>query len=120
MAAEADLVHLGTARGRWVLAATIAGSALAALDATVVNVALPQIGEDLDADLAGLQWVVTGYMLSLASLILVGGSLGDRYGRRRIFVIGAVWFAVASLLCGLAPASPSSSPPASPRAWAGP
>ena len=61
------------------------------------------IGEDLDATLAELQWVINGYLLSLASLILLGGSLGDRYGRRRIFVIGTVWFALASLLCGLAP-----------------
>jgi EmrB/QacA subfamily drug resistance transporter len=106
MAVDGDVVRLGTARGRRVLAATIAGSALAALDATVVNIALPSIGEDLDASLAGLQWVVTGYMLSLASLILVGGALGDRYGRRRVFVIGVVWFAVASLLCGTAPTLP--------------
>ena len=61
------------------------------------------IGEDLDASLAQLQWITNGYLLSLASLILLGGSLGDRYGRRRVFVIGTVWFAVASLLCGLAP-----------------
>lgn len=106
MDAGATAVRMGTARGRWVLAATIAGSSLAALDATVVNVALPSIGEDLDADLAGLQWVVTGYMLALASLILVGGALGDRYGRRRIFLLGVVWFAVASLLCGIAPSLP--------------
>jgi EmrB/QacA subfamily drug resistance transporter len=106
-APAADVVRMATARGRWVLAATITGSALAMLDATVVNVALPMIGEDLGADLAGLQWVVTGYMLSLASLILVGGALGDRYGRRRIYQIGVVWFAVASLLCGLAPTLPA-------------
>ncbi|MCW7991823.1 major facilitator transporter, partial [Streptomyces platensis subsp. clarensis] len=70
---------------------------------SVVNVALPHIGEDLGADIADLQWTVNAYMLTLAGLILLGGSLGDRYGRRRIFVIGVVWFAVASLLCGLAP-----------------
>jgi EmrB/QacA subfamily drug resistance transporter len=73
------------------------------LDGTVVNVALHTIGEDLDASLAQLQWITNGYLLSLASLILLGGSLGDRYGRRKIFVIGTLWFAVASLLCGLAP-----------------
>ncbi|HET9422948.1 MAG TPA: MFS transporter, partial [Nocardioides sp.] len=79
------------------------GSGMAFLDGTVVNVALKRIGEDLDATLAELQWISNGYLLSLASLILLGGSLGDRYGRRRVFVIGTAWFAVASLLCGLAP-----------------
>ena len=69
----------------------------------MVNVALRTIGEDLDASLAELQWITNGYLLSLASLILLGGSLGDRFGRRRVFVIGTVWFAAASLLCGLAP-----------------
>src|SRR5688572_819499 len=73
------------------------------LDGTVVNVALRTIGEELDADLAQLQWISNGYLLSLTSLILLGGSLGDHFGRRRIFVIGTVWFAAASLLCGLAP-----------------
>jgi EmrB/QacA subfamily drug resistance transporter len=86
-----------------VLLATVLGSGLAFLDATVVNIALPSIGTDLDADAAGLQWTINGYTLSLASLILLGGSLGDRFGRRRIFVIGVIWFAAASLLCGLAP-----------------
>ncbi|MGK5630941.1 MFS transporter [Streptomyces sp. URMC 123] len=79
---------------------------MAMLDSTVVNVALPRIGTDLDADLAVLQWTVNAYMLTLAGLILLGGALGDRYGRRRIFVIGVVWFAAASLLCGLAPNAP--------------
>jgi EmrB/QacA subfamily drug resistance transporter len=83
--------------------ATSLGSGLAFLDATVVNVALPAIGLDLDADVAGMQWTVNGYTLTLASLILIGGSLGDRFGRRRIFIVGVVWFALASLLCGLAP-----------------
>lgn len=73
------------------------------LDGTVVNVALKTIGEDLGASLAELQWVTNGYLLSLASLILLGGSLGDRFGRRRVFVVGTWWFAAASLLCGLAP-----------------
>ena len=94
---------MGTPAGRWVLLATILGSGLAAIDATVVNVALPAIGADLGADFADLQWIVTSYTLTLASLILLGGALGDRYGRRRVFVVGVVWFAVASLLCGLAP-----------------
>jgi EmrB/QacA subfamily drug resistance transporter len=96
-------VRYGQTAGRWVLLATILGSGLAFIDATVVNVALPSIGTDLDAGAAGLQWTVNGYTLSLASLILLGGSLGDRYGRRRIFVVGVVWFAAASLLCGIAP-----------------
>jgi len=86
-----------------VLLATVLGSGMAFLDATVVNVALPSIGEDLDADLAQLQWTVNAYALTLAGLILIGGSLGDHLGRRRVFVIGVVWFAVASLLCGVAP-----------------
>src|SRR4051812_44468627 len=75
---------------------------MAFLDATAVQVALPAIGRELDSSLSGLQWTVTGYTLTLAALILLGGSLGDRYGRRRVFLIGVVWFAVASLLCGLA------------------
>src|SRR6516162_823820 len=76
---------------------------MALLDATVVNVALPTIGKDLHTSLAGLQWTVTAYTLSLAGLILLGGALGDRLGRRRVFVTGVAWFAVASALCGLAP-----------------
>ena len=76
---------------------------MAFLDATVVNIALPTIGKDLHASLAGLQWTVTAYTLTLAGLILLGGSLGDRLGRRRIFTIGVAWFALASALCGLAP-----------------
>jgi EmrB/QacA subfamily drug resistance transporter len=89
--------------GRWVVLATVLGSGLAMLDATVVNVALPRIGEDLDADLGGLQWTLNGYTLTLAAFILLGGSLADRLGRRRVFILGTVWFAVASALCGLAP-----------------
>ena len=98
-----DTVRFGTPAGRWVLAASVLGSAVAALDATVVNVALPAIRRDLGGGVTGLQWIVTGYLLTLAAFILVGGSLGDRYGRRRVFVIGVVWFALSSLLCGLAP-----------------
>ncbi|MER5768676.1 MFS transporter [Streptomyces sp. NPDC001985] len=96
-------IRLSTATGRWVVLTTVLGSSMALLDSTVVNVALPRIGEDLDADLAVLQWIVNAYTLALAGLILLGGALGDRYGRRRVFVIGTVWFAVGSLLCGLAP-----------------
>src|SRR5215218_5809863 len=94
---------MGTPKGRWVLLATVLGSSMAQLDATVVNVALVRIGSDLDADFSGLQWTINAYTLTLAALILLGGSLGDRFGRRRIFVLGVVWFAVASLLCGMAP-----------------
>ena len=85
------------------VAATVLGSSMAFLDATVVNVALPTIGKDLHTSLAGLQWTVTAYTLTLAGLILLGGALGDRLGRRRVFVIGVIWFALASALCGLAP-----------------
>src|ERR1700759_536689 len=85
------------------LIATILGSTVVFLDATVVNVALPAIGDDLDAGLAGQQWVLEAYMLAMVALILVGGRLGDQFGRRRIYVIGLVAFAVASLLCAAAP-----------------
>jgi EmrB/QacA subfamily drug resistance transporter len=95
-------VALGTAPGRWLVVVTVLASGMAFLDATAVQVALPSIGRELDASLSGLQWTVTGYTLTLASLILLGGSLGDRYGRRRVFVIGVCWFAAASLVCGLA------------------
>jgi EmrB/QacA subfamily drug resistance transporter len=88
-----------------VLLATVLGSGIAFLDATVVNVALPTIGEELDAGIAGLQWVVNAYTLTLSGFLLLGGSLGDRYGRRRVFVVGVIWFAAASLLCGLAPSA---------------
>jgi EmrB/QacA subfamily drug resistance transporter len=99
----APAIRLDRPAGRWVLLATVLGSSMAFLDATVVNVALPTIGRNLGASLGGLQWTVTAYTLSLAGLILLGGSLGDRLGRRRIFLLGVVWFALASALCGLAP-----------------
>ncbi len=90
-------------QGRWVLLATVLGSGMAQLDGTVVNVALPRIGTDLDAGLTSLQWTVNAYTLTLAGLLLLGGSLGDRLGRRRIFIVGTVWFALASAGCALAP-----------------
>ncbi|MGW1799768.1 MFS transporter [Streptomyces sp. NPDC001984] len=96
-------VRLASSQGKWILLTTVLGSSMAMLDSTVVNVALPTIGRDLNASLSALQWTVNAYMLTLAGLILLGGSLGDHYGRRKIFVIGVVWFAAASLLCGLAP-----------------
>jgi EmrB/QacA subfamily drug resistance transporter len=103
IAEEAGRIRLGQARGRWVLAAAVLGSSIAFLDATVVNVALPTIGRELHTSLSGLQWTVTAYTLTLAGLILLGGALGDRFGRRRVFLIGVIWFAIASALCGLAP-----------------
>lgn len=92
--------------GRWVIAITVLGSALGFLDATVVNVALPAIGADLGAGSAGLQGVLTGYLLTLSSFILVGGSYADRFGRRRVFMIGTGWFTLASIACALAPTVP--------------
>jgi len=89
--------------GRWVVFATILGSALASVDATVVTIALPDIGRDLDASFAGAQWTVTGYTLTLAALILLSGAAGDRFGRRRVFVLGVVWFTAASVLCAASP-----------------
>ncbi|HEX8933243.1 MAG TPA: MFS transporter [Pseudonocardiaceae bacterium] len=94
---------MGTPAGRWVLLATITGSGMAMLDATVVNIALPSIGREFSADFRTLQWIVNSYTLTLAALILLAGALGDHFGRRRVFIAGVVWFALASLLCGLAP-----------------
>src|SRR5207247_6135854 len=88
--------------GVWVLVATILGSSMAMIDGTAVNVALPVLQKSLNAGVAELQWIVEAYALFLAALILVGGSLGDRYGRRRIFAIGTALFALASVGCGLA------------------
>ena len=90
---------------RLTLIATILGSTIVFLDSTVVNVALPTIQEDLDTGLAGQQWVVEAYMLALVSLLLVGGSLGDLFGRRRMFVIGLTGFAICSVLCAIAPSA---------------
>jgi EmrB/QacA subfamily drug resistance transporter len=96
-------VEYSSRAGRGLVVATTLGSGMVLLDGTVVNVALRTIGKDLDASLAQLQWISNAYLLTLASLILLGGSLGDRLGRRRVFLVGVVWFAVASALCGLAP-----------------
>jgi EmrB/QacA subfamily drug resistance transporter len=101
--ADGGGLRYASVAGRWALLAKVLGSAVVMLDGTVVNVALAAIGRDLGAAIDGLQWTVSGYLLTLASLILLGGALGDRFGRRRVFVIGVVWFAAASLLCGLAP-----------------
>ena len=87
----------------WVLAATILGSSMAFIDGSVVNVALPAIQADLGASVRETQWMVNGYMLMLGALILVGGAVGDRIGRRRVFALGVMAFTAASIGCGLAP-----------------
>lgn len=94
-----------SARGRWVLAAVVLGSGAAFLEGSVVSIALPAIGRDFGLELGGLQWIVNGYMIALGSLIILGGSLGDQFGRRRIFVLGAVGFSLTSVLCALAPSA---------------
>lgn len=95
-------LRMGTPAARGTLLAAILASGMVFLDSTVVNVALPRLGMELGATVAGLQWTVNGYLLMLAAFVLLGGALGDRFGRRRVFLIGVVWFAVASALCGLA------------------
>ena len=102
-AAPHELLRLKSHSGRLALATTVLGSGIALLDGTIVNVALPTIGRDLDADLAGLQWVVNAYALTLAAFILLGGSLGDRFGRRAMYAVGVGGFGVASILCALSP-----------------
>ncbi len=94
---------MGTAKGRWVVAAAVLGSGVAFLDGTVVNAALPAISRDLHANLGDLQWVLTGYLLTLGSLLVLGGSLGDRYGRRGSSSSDSSAFAATSLLCAIAP-----------------
>lgn len=103
--APESAVSYGTPAGRWVLTVAVLGSGLAFLDGTVVNVALPEIGRDLGASTSSLQWILNGYLLTLASLILLGGSLGDRFGRRITFVVGVGLFTIASLLCAIAPSA---------------
>ena len=92
-----------TRQQRLTLIATILGSTVVFLDGTIVNVALPSLGRELNAGLAGQQWVLEAYMLTMVSLLLVGGSLGDQFGRRRLFVIGLIAFGATSILCALAP-----------------
>ncbi|HXZ04973.1 MAG TPA: MFS transporter, partial [Ktedonobacteraceae bacterium] len=100
---QAELVLSKSHTGTWVLVATILGSSMAFIDGTVVNVALPVLQTDLGATATDVQWVVEAYSLFLAALILVGGSLGDHFGRRRIYALGIVLFTLASVFCGLAP-----------------
>jgi EmrB/QacA subfamily drug resistance transporter len=96
-------MRMGTPAARWVLLATVLGSGVAFLDGTIVNVALPAIADDLHATLGDLQWVLDAYLVTLTALVLLGGALGDRFGRRRVFLLGLGSFTVASVLCGLAP-----------------
>src|SRR5438105_5464031 len=96
-------LSLSSAAGRGLLAAAVLGSGMAFLDSSAVNVALPSLQRSFEADLSLLQWTVDAYLLFLGALLLVGGALGDRYGRRRVFLIGTVGFALASLACGIAP-----------------
>src|SRR5258708_30288013 len=90
------------ARSRWTLVATILGSSLTFIDATVVNVALPALQADLQATITDVQWVIEAYALFLGALILVGGSIGDQLGRKRVFLSGVVVFTLASIFCGIA------------------
>ncbi len=99
---ESGEIRFGTPAARWVVAATVLGSGIAFLDGTIVNVALPAIGSSLDTDVAGLQWTVDAYLVTLTAFLLFGGALGDRFGRKRIFVLGLVSFTVASVGCALA------------------
>jgi EmrB/QacA subfamily drug resistance transporter len=103
--ADVPALSYSSVPGRWVLAITVLGSGIAALDATVVNIALPTIGRDFHTGIAALQWVMTSYILTLTAFLLIGGSLGDRFGRRKVYLIGIVWFALASAACGLAPSA---------------
>ncbi|MFN8216043.1 MAG: DHA2 family efflux MFS transporter permease subunit [Solirubrobacterales bacterium] len=103
--ASGEGIAFSSGPGRWLLTVAVAGSGMAFLDGTVVNVALPKIGEDFGAGTSSLQWILNGYLLTLASLILLGGSLGDRFGRRRVFVLGVGLFTAASLLCAVAPSA---------------
>src|SRR5437016_4871766 len=93
----------GKAQGRRILAATLLGSSMSFIDGTVVNVALPALQANLNATAIDVQWVVEAYALFLAALLLLGGSLGDHFGRKRIYAIGIALFALASMWCGLAP-----------------
>src|SRR5262249_32001724 len=100
---KAATTECGQAQRRWTLAATILGSSMAFIDGTVVNVALPALQKDLNATVTDVHWVIEAYTLFLAALLLLGGSLGDQFGRKKIYAIGVALFALASIWCGLAP-----------------
>src|SRR6195952_1442631 len=103
MAATGGELRWGTPAARWVIAATVLGSGIAFLDGTIVNVALPAIGRDLKTDVSGLQWTLDAYLVTLTAFLLFGGALGDRFGRKRIFLVGLISFTVASVGCALSP-----------------
>src|SRR4051812_3843870 len=103
MAPSGGELRFGTPAARWVIAATVLGSGMAFLDGTIVNVALPAIGRDLKTDVAGLQWTLDAYLVTLTAFLLFGGALGDRFGRRKIFLAGLVSFALTSVACAVAP-----------------
>jgi EmrB/QacA subfamily drug resistance transporter len=102
---ETRQIRLDTPAGRGVIMATVIGSGMSFLDGLIVNIALPQIDEELGLGVNGLQWIVSGYLLTLSSLLLLGGALGDIYGRRRIYLAGLIVFVASSMLCGAAPNS---------------
>ena len=101
-ASGAPNLSVSSTTGRWVIVAAVLGTSITFLDGTVVNAALPAIADDLDASLADLQWVMSGYLLTLGAFLVIGGSLGDLFGRRRMYLFGLYAFAAASLLCGVA------------------
>ncbi len=96
-------VPLNSTTGRWILSATILASSMAFIDSTALNVVLPSLQEDLDARGTDIFWILNAYLLMLAALILVGGALGDKLGRKRVFMVGIVIFVIASVACGLSP-----------------
>ena len=102
-AGQTASLRLGSRAGRRLVAASVLGSGAVFLEGTVVNVALPSLERDFGLGMTGLQWVLNGYLLALSALMLLGGSLGDAFGRRRVFVVGALAFAAATALCALAP-----------------
>src|SRR3954468_6412674 len=103
MIAKDDGSGIPAGRGRWILLATILGSAMAFIDGSAVNVALPVLQTSLGANVSETQWIVDAYLLVLASLMLAGGALRDRFGRVRVFALGVALFAAASFWCGAAP-----------------